>query len=672
MQKLNVESDLSQLAVNTIRLLCVDMVEKAKSGHPGMPCGAADYAYVLWTKFMRYNPTAPDWANRDRFILSAGHGSTLIYTMLHLMGNPELTMDELKSFRQWGSKTPGHPEHCIDCGIETTTGPLGQGFANGVGMAIASKMMGARFNQPGFDLINNRIFGITSDGELMEGISHEAASIAGHMGLGNLVYIYDDNQITIEGSTDITFSEDVEMRFESYNWHVQKIDGHDRTAIEVAIEAAVAETERPSIIIAKTTIGCCAPTKAGKPESHGEPLGAEEISAMKTCLNWPTQDAFFVPDEVYALFAEVRAEQEKANQQWNDLFARYRAENPSLAELWDTMNSCKVPADITEQLLACADLSKDMATRASGGAILQKAAELVPSLVGGSADLHPSTKTWMKAFSAISKDDYSGRNFHFGIREHGMGSVMNGLVLYGGFIPFGSTFFVFADYMRPTVRIAAINGSQCIYVFTHDSIFVGEDGPTHQPIEQLASFRAMPNVTVLRPADTAETAVAWATALKNTGGPTILALSRQNLAAVTPGNPEAAKGVEKGAYIVTEAPNMKIDVILIGTGSEVQVAQGAAKILAEAGIGARVVSMPSMELFNKQSEEYRETVLPSAATKRVAVEAGITFGWGDYVGCGGMVIGMEGFGASGPAKTLAEKYGFTAESVAARVKKYLG
>lgn len=671
MKEFDVQSNLAQLAANTIRLLCVDMVEKAKSGHPGMPCGAADYTLVLWTKFLRYNPTVPDWPDRDRFVLSAGHGSTLLYAMLHLAGNPNMTIDQLKNFRQWGSLTPGHPEACLPCGIETTTGPLGQGIANAVGMAIAREMMAARFNRPGYPIISHKVFTIAGDGCLMEGISHEAASLAGHLGLGNLILIYDDNHITIEGSTDLAYSDDVELRFKGYGWHVQKIDGHDRKAAEIAIRAACEETEKPSIIIARTHIACCAPTKQDTKEAHGEPLGAEEVANMKECLGWPADQTFFVPDDVRNLFEEVRDEQEKTFQKWTEMFMRYRSEYPELAELWDRMMNKEVPEDITDQLMSAVDTSKEMASRESGGIVMQKAAELVPSLVGGSADLAPSTKTWIKDSSALQKGDFSGRNFHFGVREHAMGAIMNGLAVYGGFIPFGSTFLVFSDYMRPAIRLAAINHSQTIYIFTHDSIFVGEDGPTHQPIEHLASLRAIPGITVIRPADAAETAVAWSVALKNSNRPTALALSRQKLTPINPDNPGIAKGLEKGAYVVSETPGDEIHAILIASGSEVAVAIGAQKILAQKGFLCRVVSMPSFELFEEQDDEYRESVLPSAIETRIAIEAGSPFGWSQYTGLWGIVIGMERFGASAPAGVLAEKFGFTPEYVASVVEEYL-
>jgi len=669
MRKLNVETDLAQLAVNTIRFLCVDMVEKANSGHPGMPCGAADYAFVLWAKFMRCDPLAPDWPNRDRFVLSAGHGSTLLYALLHLSGNPEMTMEELMNFRQWGSKTPGHPEACIPCGVETTTGPLGQGFANGVGMAIGAKMMAARFSRPGFELVNHRIFGIVSDGDLMEGISHEAASIAGHLGLGNLIYIYDDNKITIEGSTDLTYSEDVEYRFKGYGWHVHKVDGHDRKAVEMALESACRETERPSIIIARTHIACCAPTKQDSAQAHGEPLGGREVAEMKKRCGWPLEPTFYVPEQVRQLWVEVRSDGEAAHKQWVELFERYRKEHPDLAAQWDAMHERRVPEDIADRLLAAVDTAKDAATRESGGAVLQEAAKLVPGLCGGSADLAPSTKTYIKHSGAVGKGDFSGRNFHFGIREHGMGAIMNGLALYGGLIPYGATFLVFADYMRPAIRLAAMNHSQAIYVFTHDSIFVGEDGPTHEPVEQLASLRAIPGLVVIRPADTAETAAAWAVALKNTTGPTALALSRQKLPPLCKENAHLAKGLEKGAYVVSEAPGGRIDAILIGTGSEVHLALAAQKLLADEGISCRVVSMPSFELFEKQPSGYRDSVLPPEVKARIAIEAASPFGWERYVRCKGIVIGMNRFGASAPANVLAEKFGFTAEAVAKRVKE---
>jgi transketolase len=672
MQMLNVESDLAQLAVNTIRFLCVDMVEKAGSGHPGMPCGAADYAFVLWTKFMRCNPVAPDWPNRDRFVLSAGHGSTLLYSLLHLVGNPEMTMDELLNFRQWGSKTPGHPEYDLSAGVETTTGPLGQGFANGVGMAIGAKMMAARFSRPGFDLINHRVYAVVSDGDLMEGISHEAASLAGHLGLGNIIYIYDDNHITIEGSTDLTYSDDVVLRFEGYGWHVQKIGGHDRTAIESAIGQACAETEKPSLIVARTHIACCAPTKQDTKESHGEPLGAQEVAGMKKCLGWPLEPPFYVPEDVRRLFSEVRARGQQAHKQWVEMFERYREDDPASAELWDMMQSRWVPKDMADRLLASVDAGRDAATREAGGAALQEAARLVPGLCGGAAYLAPSTKTYIKDAAPLGKGDFSGRNFHFGVREHGMGGILNGLALYGGLIPYGSTFLVFSDYMRPAIRLAALNRIQVVYVFTHDSVFLGEDGPTHQPIEQLASLRAMPGLTVIRPADAAETAVAWAVALANQDGPTALALSRQKLPPTNKDNPAAAKGLEKGGYVVSDAPGGKIDAILIATGSEVHLALGAQRMLAEEGISCRVVSMPSFELFDQQPRDYQECVLPPGVAARVAIEAATTFGWRQYVGDRGIVIGIDHFGASAPAAVLAHQFGFTPEAIAARVKRYLG
>ncbi len=671
MQKLNVESDLAQKSVNTLRLLSVDMVEKANSGHPGMPCGAADAAFVLWTKFMRYDAKKPSWPNRDRFVLSAGHGSTLLYSLLHLCGNEELTMDELKSFRQWGSKTPGHPEHNIACGIESTTGPLGQGIGNAVGMAIAAKMMAARFNQPEFELINCRVCGIVGDGDLMEGISHEASSLAGHLGLGNLILIYDDNEITIEGKASLACSDNVKMRFESYGWHTVSVDGHNRKAIERALDEAAVVTDRPSIIIARTIIGFGAPTKAGSHTSHGEPLGAAEVSAMKQAAGWPEGANFYVPDDVRTLFAEVQEESQKQSAAWESMFGQYKAKYPELAAEWEAVWNKAVPEDITDRLLGSIDITKEMATRESGGLVLQEVAKLIPSVVGGSADLAPSTKTWIKDAGVIDKTDFSGKNFHFGIREHAMGSIMNGLACFGGFIPFGSTFLIFSDYARPTIRIAALNGNQEVYVFTHDSIFVGEDGPTHQPIEQLPSLRCIPNVTVIRPADAAETAVAWAAAMKNTTGPTVLALSRQKLAPLSAENPLIAKGAERGAYVVSDVPMNEMVAIIIASGSEVQTALGAQKLLAEDGFLVRVVSMPSMELFEEQSDDYKESVLPTEMDARIAVEASANFGWERYTGTFGMVLGMERFGASAPASRVSEEFGFTAEWVRQEVKYYL-
>lgn len=658
---------LDDLAVNTIKFLAADGVEKAKSGHPGLPMGAADYAYVLWSRFLRYNPKDPKWPNRDRFVLSGGHGSMLLYSLLHLAGF-DISLEDLQQFRQWESATPGHPEYDIERGVETTTGPLGQGISNAVGMAMAAKRMAALFNRPGYDIVDNTIYVIMGDGDMMEGISHESCALAGHLGLGNMVVLYDDNHISIEGDTALAYTDDVALRFEGYHWHVQKIDGHDRAAAEAAIAAARAETDRPSIIIARTHIANGCPTKHDTAAAHGEPLGEEEIAAAKQLVGWPVDKPFHVPGEVRDLFAARAKDLLKDYNAWQEMFAKYSEEFPELVELWDAMMNRAVPADIDDQLLAKLDCEKPNATRNSSGLIIQELAKLVPALWGGSADLAPSNKTDVKGGGDFSKDDPLGRNIHFGVREHGMGSLMNGMALYGGVIPYGGTFLVFADYMRPTIRLASIMKQQVVYVFTHDSIFVGEDGPTHEPIEHIASLRCMPGVTVIRPADTAETIMAWAAALENRTGPTVLALTRQNLGAVND-SPVKAKALRKGAYVVRDA--QKIDVLLIATGSEVGTALGAADMLEEKGVGVRVVSMPSMELFEAQDKAYQDSVIPPTVKKRVAVEAGASFGWCRYAGDDGVAIGMDRFGASAPYKVLAEKFGFTPESVAARVEEYL-
>jgi transketolase len=660
-------SELDQMAVNTIKFLAVDAVEKAKSGHPGLPMGAADYAYVLWSRFLRYNPNDPKWPNRDRFILSGGHGSMLLYSLLHLAGF-NITLEDLQQFRQWESVTPGHPEYDIERGVETTTGPLGQGISNAVGMAMAAKRMAAIFNRPGYDIIDHRIFVIASDGDLMEGVSHESCALAGHLKLGNLIVLYDDNHISIEGDTALAYSDDVAMRFESYHWHVQKIDGHDREASEKAIAAAIAETNRPSIIIARTHIANGAPNKHDTAAAHGEPLGEEEVAAAKRLAGWPVDQPFYVPNEVRELFSARANELIKEYDAWQSMFRKYSEEFPELKDLWNRMMSREVPANIEDKLFEKIDCRKPDATRNSSGLVIQELAKLIPALWGGSADLAPSNKTLVKNGGDFSADDPLGRNIHFGVREHGMGAAMNGMALYGGVIPYGGTFLVFSDYMRPAIRLASLMKQQVIYVFTHDSIFVGEDGPTHEPIEHLAALRCMPGLTVIRPADTAETIVAWAVALEKKDGPTVLALTRQNVSAVND-VPTKAKGLRKGAYVVRDAD--RIDVLLIATGSEVGTALGAADILEEKGIGVRVVSMPSTNLFEAQDTNYRNAIIPPSVKKRVAIEAGASFGWHRYVGDEGMVICIDQFGASAPYKVLAEKFGFTAENVAAKVLEYL-
>jgi len=663
-----IDARLDDLAVNTIKFLSVDGVEKAKSGHPGLPMGAADYTYALWIKHLRYNPKDPLWPNRDRFVLSAGHGSMLLYSMLHLAGF-DMPLEELKQFRQWCSATPGHPEREIERGIETTTGPLGQGLSNAVGMAMAGTRLAALFNRPGYDVVDNRIFVIASDGDLEEGISHESCSLAGHLGLGNLTVIYDDNHISIEGNTNLAYSDNVAMRFEAYGWHTQKIDGHDRAAATQAIAKAKAVIDRPSIIIARTHIANGAPNKHDTASAHGEPLGAEEVKATKELAGWPLEPTFYVPQEVRDLFAKRADDLLPDYEAWHAMFAKYCREFPEQAELWDKMMAKEVPADIEDRIMPSIDCEKPTATRAASGMVIQEIAKLVPSLWGGSADLSPSTKTDIKGAGSFEKDTPLGWNIHFGVREHGMMSAVNGIALYGGFIPYGSTFMMFCDYARPTIRLAALMNLQVIHVYTHDSFFVGEDGPTHEPIEHLASLRAIPNVKVIRPADTAETAVAWAVALENRTGPTILALSRQNLPACN-GDPANAKGLRRGAYVVRDAD--RIDVVIIATGSEVSAAIAAAEILASKRIGARVVSMPCTELFLEQTTAYRDSVIPPLVKKRVVVEAASPFGWREYAGDEGLIIGMNRFGASAPANVLAEKFGFTPEAVAAKVEEYLG
>mgnify|MGYP005836655631 CR=1 FL=1 len=658
---------IDALTADTIKFLAVDGVEKAKSGHPGLPMGAADYACVLWTKFLRYNPTDPKWPNRDRFVLSGGHGSMLLYALLHLAGY-DMPIEELQQFRQWGSATPGHPEYDIERGVETTTGPLGQGISNAVGMAMASQRMAALFNRPGYELIDHNVYVIASDGDLMEGVSHESCALAGHLGLGNLIVLYDDNHITIEGDTSLAYSDDVAGRFEAYHWHVQSIDGHDHAAAADAIARARAVTDRPSIIIARTHIANGAPNKHDTPEAHGEPLGEQEVVATKEAAGWPLQPTFHVPEEVRELFAARAADLKEDYNAWQMMFRKYRQEFPEQARLWDRMMQRETPASLEDVFLPKLDCGKPTATRASSGAVLQEAAKLVPALWGGSADLAPSNKSDIKGGGDFSRHNPEGRNIHFGVREHGMGAIINGIALYGGFIPYGATFLVFADYMRPTIRLASLMKQQVIYIFTHDSIFVGEDGPTHEPVEHLASLRAIPGVRVIRPADTAETAVAWAVALEHKHGPTILALTRQNLPACN-ASPEKAKGLRKGAYIVSDP--QEIDVVLIASGSEVSTAVDAAEILADRGVNARVVSMPCMELFEAQDGAYRDSVLPPEITRRVVVEAASPFGWRRYAGDAGIIIGMERFGASAPYPVLAEKFGFTPEAVAARVIDYL-
>ncbi len=658
-------TELDELAVNTIRMLAADAVQQAKSGHPGMPMGMADIAYVLWTRFLVYNPRDPRWPNRDRFILSAGHGSMLLYAMLHLSGY-DVSLDDLRRFRQLDSITPGHPEYGVTPGVECTTGPLGQGFANGVGMALAGRIMATKFNTLDCPLIDHFVYGICSDGDLMEGISSEAASLAGHLGLGNLIYLYDDNRITIEGKTELAFSEDVARRFSAYDWYTLRIDGHDHEEIAAAIESARDDAEHPTLILARTHIGKGSPHKQDTSGVHGEPLGEDELAATKQNLGWPAEPRFLVPDEVRARFAERSAELAPLYEDWQGAVTEFRTTYPDMAAEWDAMWERRVPADIAQTLREAAGREKD-ATRNSGGKVLQAVAAHVPALYGGSADLAPSTKTLLKGSADIALDSFEGRNLHFGIREHAMGAICNGMALYGSFIPYGSTFLVFSDYMRPAMRVAAISDIQVIYVFTHDSLFVGEDGPTHEPVEHIASLRAIPNLTLLRPADGAETAAAWTVALRRTEGPTALCLTRQALPPLpAPTDPD---DLLRGAYILHDCEGAP-ELIIIGTGSEAQLALAAAQALQAEGVRARAVSMPSWEVFAEQEAAYRERVLPASCTARVAVEAASVFGWERWVGTTGLILGMTGFGASAPYPELAERFGFTTERVLAAIHEW--
>jgi transketolase len=654
---------IETLVPNTIRTLTVDAVEKAKSGHCGLPMGCADFAFVLWTKYLKFNPANPHWANRDRFVLSAGHGSMLIYSLLHLTGFEKMTLEQIKNFRQWGSLTPGHPESHETEGVEVTTGPLGQGTGNSVGLAIGQKFFAATFNTSEFPVSAHRVYTIVSDGDLQEGVSHEAAGLAGHLGLDNLVWFYDDNSVSIEGMTSLSYSDDVASRFKGYHWHVISINGNDQTQIDAALREAQATKGRPTIIIGKTVIGKGSPKLQGTPKAHSDAFGTEEVAATKRNLNWPEDAQFLVPQRVKDFFAEKRKQWAKEEAEWNELFASYAAKNPEKAQLWHDFLAKKLPTNL-ESLLPKYGPEKAIATRNAGGEILKVLFGAVPNLIGGSADLAPSTKTWIKEFGSFEKDNYGGRNLHFGIREHGMGTVVAGLAYYGGLIPFGSTFFVFTDYMRPPIRLASLSGIQTIYVFTHDSIFVGEDGPTHEPVEHLAALRAIPRLLVLRPGDANETGFAWLAALEHKHQPSAIMLTRQNIPVFDRTKTAPASGLRKGGYTLWESkPGTTPEIILIGTGSEVALAYDAAQKLGAEGKAARVVSLPSWELFEAQPQSYRDGVLPPAVTKRVAVEAGIRLGWERYIGTAGVFVGVNKFGASAPYERLAKEYGLTSDHV---------
>ena len=655
---------LDELCINTIRFLAVDTVQQANSGHPGTPLGAANMAYVLWDRSLKHNPGDPTWPDRDRFILSPGHASALLYSLLHLTGY-DLPLEELKQFRQWGSKTPGHPEYGLTPGVEMTTGPRGQGFAHGVGMAVAERWLAEHYNRPGHEIIDHRTYAIVSDGDLQEGVASEAASLAGTLRLGKLIYLYDDNDISIEGNTDIAFAENVAQRFQAYGWHViSPIDGMDPEVVDSAMRMAQAETARPSLIVCRTIIGYGSPNKAGTASAHGEPLGQEEVLLTKEQLGWPYQETFTVPEEAQTHFRQARERGRGYQEGWQARMDDYRREYPAEAAQLEEALEGHLPEGWDQDLDGLFSAGDNpMATREASGRVMNAIVDRVHSFTGGSADLAPSTKTLLKDHGNYGLEEYCGHNMHFGVREHAMGSIANGMALHGGIIPYTATFLIFSDYMRPPIRLAALMDLRVVYIFTHDSIGLGEDGPTHQPIEQLLSLRAIPNVVVLRPADATETVEAWKVAMERRDGPTVLVMGRQNLPVLDRGTYAAAAGVQRGGYVLWEGSENP-EAILIGTGSEVHIALDAGKILEEKGITARVVSLPSWKLFDAQSADYRNSVLPSRVRARVAIEAATTMGWERYVGLEGVALGIPHFGASAPAAVLYEKFGLTAQRMA--------
>ncbi len=659
---------LDELAINTIRFLSIDAVNAANSGHPGLPMGAAPMAYTLWTNYLRHNPHNPQWFNRDRFILSAGHGSMLLYSLLHLTGYEDMTLEQIKNFRQFGSITAGHPENFLADGVEVTTGPLGQGFANGVGMAIAERYLAARFNRPGHEMIDHHIYAIVSDGDLMEGVSAEAASLAGHLKLGKIIFLYDDNNITIEGSTHLAFSEDVQARFDAYGWQTLKIDGMDPSAVSEAIDKAK-EDPRPSLILARTVIGFGSPNRAGTSKAHGSPLGEKEGALTRQNLGWP-DETFYVPGEVLEHFRTAVDRGAQWEQAWQTKWEAYQAAHPELAAELARMIAEQLPEGWDADLPVYEVGSKAKATRAYSGEALNAIAPHLPELIGGSADLAGSTKTLLKGEDSYQSDAYHGRNFHWGVREHGMGAVMNGMYLHGGIMPYGATFLIFTDYMRASIRLAALSHIHCIYVMTHDSIGLGEDGPTHQSIEQLPGLRAIPNLDVIRPGDGNETSAAWRVAVAHRGGPVLLALSRQGMPVLEGTAEKAMEGVDRGGYILSDCEGSP-DVILMGSGSEVEHCVDAQKMLAEEGIHARVVSMPCLDRFLRQDASYRDDVLPPTVRARLAIEAASPMSWYQLVGLDGDVIGMTTFGISAPYKEAMAHFGFTAENVVQRAKALL-
>ncbi|MES2742315.1 MAG: transketolase [Pseudomonadota bacterium] len=677
-------SPLDELCVNTLRFLAVDAVQKADSGHPGLPLGAAPMAYTVWTRMLKHHPAHPGWFDRDRFVLSAGHGSALLYSLLHLTGY-DLPLAQLEQFRQWGSRTPGHPERGVTPGVEVTTGPLGQGFANGVGMAIAEANLAARYNRPGFPLVDHYTYGIVSDGDLMEGVASEAASLAGHLKLGKLIYLYDDNQITLSAGSEMTFSEERALRFQAYGWHTQAVaDGNDLAAIEQALLAARADTARPSLILVRSHLGYGSPHKQDTIAAHGAPLGVDEVALTKRALGWPEQPPFHVPDQARARFLESGARGAEAEAAWDALFTRYAARFPDLAGQLRQLiagGAASLPAGWDDDIPVFAADAKGLATRTAAGQVMNAIAPRWPALLGGSADLDPSTFTALnglgdfQAGAAATEPDpqgsngggwsRAGRNLHFGVREHAMAAIANGLAAHGGAVPFCATFLIFSDYMRPAMRLSAMMGLHVIYVFTHDSIALGEDGATHQPVEQLASLRAVPGLVVLRPADANETAVAWRVAAQ-AARPVALVLTRQHVPTLDRGQYASADGAARGAYILSEAPSGQPALILIATGSEVWLAVAAQRQLSAQGVQARVVSMPSWELFDEQPRQYRDAVLPPSLTARLAIEAGVAQGWHRYVGALGDVLAVDGFGASAAGDVVMREYGFSVDHVCAR------
>lgn len=666
-------TELDNLCINTIRTLAIDGVEKAKSGHPGLPMGMAPAAYVLWTRFLRHDPNDPKWPDRDRFVLSAGHGSMLLYALLHLTGY-DLPLEQLEQFRQWGSRTPGHPELGLTAGVEVTTGPLGQGFGNGVGMAMAERLLARKYNQPGHTIVDHRTFVLCSDGDLMEGVSSEAASLAGHLGLGKLICLYDDNHVSLDGPTSLSFSEDVEARFGAYDWQVQRVeDGTlDLEGIGQAIERAIEDQSRPSLIAIRTHIGYGAPHKQDTNAAHGSPLGPEEAAAAKRAYGWDPELTFFEPEAALAHFRRAQTRGAALSREWVERFSAWSAASPQLAREWGTALSGGLPSGWEEALPSWDEGADPIATRSSGGKALVALAERIPWLVGGDADLSESTKTAIPGGGDFDGRTGAGRNLHFGVREHAMGAACNGIAAHGGLRPYSATFFTFSDYQRPSVRLSALSHLGVIWVYTHDSIGLGEDGPTHQPVEQLAALRAIPNLVVIRPGDANESSWAWAAALERGTAPTALVLCRQNLP-VLPGTKQmAAQGVSRGAYVLQEAEGGTCRGILIGTGSELSICVAARQLLQERGLPTRVVSMPSMELFAQQPPEYRRQVLPPGISARVAVEAGVDQPWWRWVGDQGAVVGVNRFGASAPYQTIYEELGLTAPSVAERIQRLMG